>query len=159
LQLIQVNLVSLTHLTKMAVAEMSKRGCGKILNIGSTGSFTPSPLNAIYCATKAYVLNFSEGIAKDLEGTGITVTTLCPGATHTEFAEKAKMQNTRLFSSMVMNPDEVAKIGYRALIKGKRVVVAGLYNKLLVFSLRFTPRWLVLKIGKILLSPKSGAIS
>ncbi|MBI3600526.1 MAG: SDR family oxidoreductase [Nitrospinae bacterium] len=139
-------------------AEMSKRGCGKILNIGSTGSFAPTPLNAIYCATKAYVLNFSEGIAKDLEGTGITVTTLCPGATNTEFAEKAKMQNTRLFSSMVMSPDKVAKIGYRALMKGKRVVVAGLYNKLLVFSLRFTPRWLVLKIGKILMSPKLGAI-
>ncbi len=152
LQLIQLNLVSLTRLTKLAVAQMSKRGSGKILNVGSTGSFAPAPLNAIYCATKTYVLAFSEGIAKDLEGTGITVTTLCPGATNTEFAEKAQIQNIRLFRSLVMEPDAVAKTGYRALMKGKRVVVAGVYNKLLVFSLRFTPRWLVLAFGRILMS-------
>lgn len=79
----QVNMTSLTHLTKLAIAEMLKRDFGSILNIGSTGSFAPSLLNAVYCATKAFVLNFSEGISKDLEGTGISVTTLCPGATHT----------------------------------------------------------------------------
>src|SRR5574337_717426 len=148
LRLIQVNLVSLTHLTKLAVAHMSKRG-GKILNVGSTGSFAPAPLNAVYCATKAYVLHFSEGIAKDLEGTGITVTTLCPGATHTEFAAKANIEHIRLFRSLVMKPEQAARTGYRALMKGKRVVIAGLPNKLLVFSLRFTPRWLVLTLGRI----------
>ncbi|MHB8075483.1 SDR family NAD(P)-dependent oxidoreductase [Desulfosporosinus fructosivorans] len=154
LQLIQVNMVSLTHLTKLAIADMLKRGSGKILNIGSTGSFAPAPLNAIYCATKSYVLNFSEGISKDLEGTGISVTTLCPGATQTEFAEKAKLLNTRLFNSSVMSAEKVAKIGYRALFKEKRVEVAGMINKLLVFSIRFTPRWLVLELGKILMSSK-----
>ncbi len=154
LQLLQVNLVSLTQLTKLAVTEMLKKRNGKILNLGSTGSFAPAPLNAIYCATKAYVLNFSEGIAKDLEGTGVTVTTLCPGATRTEFAKKARIENVRLFKSMVMDAESVAKIGYCALMNGKRFVVAGLYNKLMVFSLRFTPRWLILKLGQMLMSPK-----
>lgn len=154
LRLMQVNMTSLTHLTKLAIAEMLKRGCGSILNIGSTGSFAPSPLNAVYCATKAFVLNFSEGISKDLEGTGISVTTLCPGATHTEFAEKAKILNTRLFSSSVMSAETVARIGYRALNKQKRVEVAGILNKILILSIRFTPRWLVLGIGQKLMSPK-----
>lgn len=154
LELMQVNMGSLTHMTKLAVAGMLQRGSGKILNIGSTGSFAPAPLNAVYCASKAYVLNFSEGISKDLEGTGITVTTLCPGATETEFAEKAGLLNTRLFSSSVMSAEKVAKIGYRALFKGKRLVVAGLSNKFLVFSLRFTPRMLVLSFGKRLMGPK-----
>ncbi len=152
LRLIQLNLVSLTHLTKLAVAHMYKHGRGKILNVGSTGSFAPAPLNAVYCATKAFVLHFSEGIAKDMEGTGITVTTLCPGATRTEFAIKANIEHIRLFRSLVMNPEAVAKTGYQALLKGKRVVVAGLPNKLLVFSLRFTPRWLVLILGRMLMS-------
>lgn len=154
LQLIQINMVSLTQLTKLAIEEMMKRGAGKVLNIGSTGSFAPAPLNAIYCATKAYVLNFSEGIATDLKGTGISVTTLCPGATRTEFAEKAKIQNTWLFNLSVMSAEKVAKIGYKALFKGKRVEIAGMSNKLLAFSIRFIPRWLVLKTGKMLMSPK-----
>lgn len=154
LQLIQINIVSLTQLTKLAMEGMLKRGSGKILNIGSTGSFAPAPLNAIYCATKAYVLNFSEGIAKDLEGTGISVTTLCPGATRTEFAEKAKMQNTRMFNLSVMSAEKVAQIGYKALFRGKRVKVAGMLNKLIVFSTRLIPRGLVLKTGKILMSSK-----
>jgi len=151
LQLIHVNLVSLTHMTKLAVAEMFKRGGGKILNLGSIGSFAPSPLNAIYCAAKAYVLSFSEGIAKDLEGTGITVTVLCPGATATEFPVKAQIEDTRLFRALVMDAETVAKIGYRALMRGKRVVAAGLYNKLTVFMIRFTPRWLILMLGKFLM--------
>lgn len=154
LLLLQTNLVSLTHLTHLAVTEMLKRGQGKILNIGSTGSFGPGPLNAVYCASKAYVLSFSEGISKDLEGTGITVTALCPGATRTEFAEKAQLQNTKLFSSFVMNAEKVASIGYKALLKGKRVEVPGLYNKLLVSSLRFTPRGMVLNLGKALMSSR-----
>lgn len=151
-RLLQVNLVALTQLTKLAVTSMIERGSGKILNIGSTGSFASAPFNAIYCATKAYVLHFSEGIAKDLQGTGITVTALCPGATRSEFAEKANMLHTRMFQFMVMDAGKVAKAGYRALLKGKRIVVPGLYNKFLVSSIRFTPRWLVLKLGQFLMS-------
>lgn len=152
LQLIQTNLTSLTHLTHLAITEMLKHGYGKILNVGSTGSFAPGPLNAVYCATKAYVLSFSEAISSDLAGTGISVTVLCPGATKSEFAEKAKLTNTRLFNSFVMTSEKVAKIGYKALFKGKTVVVAGLYNKLMIFSLRLSPRWMVLKLSKILMS-------
>lgn len=154
LRLIQVNLVSMTHLTKLAIEQMLKNGSGKILNVGSTGSFAPGPYNAVYCATKSYVLSFSEAIAKDLEGTGITVTTLCPGATRTEFAEKANMQNTRLFTSGVMSAEKCAKIGYKALMKGTRLAVAGLNNKLTVLSLRFVPRDTVLSISQRLMSQK-----
>lgn len=152
LKLLQVNLVAMTQLTKLVVASMMKRGTGKILNIGSTGSFASTPLNAIYCASKSYVLHFSEGIAEDLKGTGITVTTLCPGATRSEFAEKANILHTRLFRFMVMDARQVAKVGYRALLKGKKIAVPGFYNKLLVSSIRFTPRWLVLKLGQFLMS-------
>lgn len=154
LRMIQVNLLSLTHLTRLFIPEMLKRGDGKILNVGSTGSFGPGPLNAVYCATKGYVLNFSEAITEELNGTGVTVTTLCPGATKTEFAERAQIEDIRLFSYefMVMDAGKVAKIGYRALMKGKTVVVAGIVNKLTVFSLRFTPRKIVLKIIKFFMS-------
>lgn len=151
-RLIQTNLISLTYLTHLAVEEMRKKGYGKILNLGSIASFGPGPLNAVYCATKAYVLSFSEAIASDLNGTGITVTTLCPGATQSEFAEKAKMTNTWLFKKMVMDAETVARIGYRALFKGKRVVISGFWNKLMILSARFTPRGLMLRISKLLVS-------
>jgi short-subunit dehydrogenase len=152
LQLIQINLTSLTHLTNLAITEMLKHGYGKILNVGSTGSFAPGPLNAVYCSTKAYVLSFSEAISSDLKGSGITVTALCPGATRTEFAEKANLTDARIFKTFVMEPEKVAKIGYKALMRGKRVAVAGLYNRLMIFSLRFAPRWMALWLSKILMS-------
>lgn len=152
LQLIQTNLTSLTHLTNLAITEMLKQGYGKILNVGSTGSFAPGPLNAVYCATKAYVLSFSEAISSDLEGSGITVTALCPGATKSEFAEKANLTNARIFNSFVMTSRKVAEVGYKSLFKRKRVVVAGLYNKLMIFLLRLTPRWMILWLSKILMS-------
>jgi len=135
---------------------MLKKGGGKILNLGSTGSFAPAPLNAIYCATKAYVLSFSEGISKDLEGTGITVTTLCPGATATEFAGKAQIDDVRLFKTMVMDAGRVAEIGYKALMRERRLVVAGIYNKLMVSMIRFTPRRIILMLGQMLMSKKIG---
>ncbi len=152
LQLIQTNLTALTHLTYLFTSEMLKTGYGKILNVGSTGSFAPGPLNAVYCATKAYVLSFSEALASDLAGSGITVTALCPGATASEFAEKSGLTKTRVFNSAVMSSVKAARIGYQALLKGKRVVVAGLYNKLMIFAIRFTPRWMVLRISKMLMS-------
>ncbi|HOJ77373.1 MAG TPA: SDR family oxidoreductase [Bacillota bacterium] len=155
LSLLQVNIIAVTHLTRLLINDMITRGTGKIVNLGSTGSFAPGPLNAIYCASKAYVLSFSESLSKDLEGTGVTVTAICPGATATEFAAKAEILNTRIFATMVMKPDKVARIGYRALQSGRRIVVTGLYNKLLVFSIRFTPRWLILSISKFLMRKKA----
>lgn len=152
LRLIQVNLVALTHLTMLFGREMVDRGRGRILNVASTGAFSPTPLNAIYCATKAYVLSFSEAIARDLEGTGVTVTCLCPGATETRFAKRAGIENVRLFQAFVMNARDVARAGYRGLMSSKTTVVPGVYNQILVSLVRFTPRRLVTRIGKYLMS-------
>lgn len=155
IELLKLNIISLTELTKLATRNWIKqRKQGKILNIGSIGSFMPVPLNAIYCASKAYVLSFSEGISKDLKKTGITITTLCPGATKTEFAEKAGMTGARIFLHGVMKPDIVAKVGYKALMKGKRKVVAGFINKLMVLSVRFLPRNIVLDFGNFILGKR-----
>lgn len=152
LRMINVNLIALTRLTKLFLKDMAKRGNGKILNVGSTGSFAPGPLNAVYCATKAYVLSFSEAIAEEASGTGVTITTLCPGATKTGFAKRANIENIRLFKSRVMEASEVAEIGYRALMKGSITVVAGIRNKLTAFSIRMTPRRIVTKISHYLMT-------
>lgn len=153
LAMIQTNITSLTHLTKLAIDEMKKKGKGKILNIGSTGSFAPCPSIAVYCATKAYVLSFSEAIAYELEGTGITVTALCPGPTETGFAEAAGVVNAKSFKSGVMKAADAAKVGYEALMKEQPMVVAGLQNKLLTQSIRFSPRGLVTRISAFIMNP------
>jgi short-subunit dehydrogenase len=127
LEMLQVNVTAVTHLTHLLLPGMLARGRGRILNVGSTGSFTPGPYNAVYCATKAYVLSFSEALAAELDGSGVTVTTLCPGATDTAFVSRYGMQNVRLFRKM-MQPAEVARTGYAALRRGQRVVVAGAGN-------------------------------
>lgn len=137
--MIQLNIIALTHLTKLLIPYMLEKSYGKILNLGSVGSFTPGPLNAVYCATKAYVLSFSEAISEELKGTGVTVTTLCPGVTETNFARKADIENTKLFKNC-MKANKVAKIGYEALMKEKSYIVPGKLNKLTVFALRFLPR-------------------
>lgn len=153
MRLISVNMLALTKMTKLFLKGMVERGHGKILNVGSTGSFQPCPLNSIYCAGKAYVLHFSEGIAEELRGTGVTITTLCPGPTRTNFAKRANIEDIRLFRG-VMDAALVAEIGYRALMRGKRVVVAGFLNKVSAFSVRFSPRSLVTKAAYYLMSRK-----
>ncbi|MFQ5616277.1 MAG: SDR family NAD(P)-dependent oxidoreductase, partial [Anaerolineales bacterium] len=152
MQMIQVNLVSLTQLTKLFLPGMVARGRGRILNVGSTGSFMPVPLSAIYGATKAYVLSFSEAIAKELEGTGVTVTTLCPGVTITEFQKTAQIEGIRLLKVGAMSARSVAEIGYRGLAAGKKVVIPGAYNKLQVWSVRFTPRDVIATVSKIMMT-------
>lgn len=107
-----LNIFTLTKLTKLYGDGMIERGYGKILNLGSTGSFQPVPLNSAYCASKAFILHFSEGIAEELKGTGVTVTTLCPGATKINFAKRADIENTKLFKGKLLKADEVAKIWY-----------------------------------------------
>jgi uncharacterized protein len=147
-QMIQVNLVALTSLTKLFVRGMVARGYGKVLNVGSTASVASTPLMNVYAATKAYVLSFSEALAEELQGSGVTVTVLCPGSTNTRFAERAQMTDTRIFRGRVMNAREVARVGYTALLRGQRVAVVGAANKGMVFSMRFTPRSVVTKIAK-----------
>ena len=147
LEMIQVNIVALTQLTKLLLAPMVARKRGYILNVASTAAFQPGPLMAVYYATKAYVLSFSEAIADELSGSGVTVTALCPGPTETGFAAEAKMTGSRLFTMMrPMSPAKVARAGYRAMKAGRRVVIPGLRNKLLAQSVRVSPRRLVTKI-------------
>ncbi len=149
LAMIQVNLVALTELTKRFLPGMLRRGHGRILNVASTAAFQPGPLMAVYYATKAYVLSFSEALANETAGTGVTVTALCPGPTITEFQNRAGVGGTRLFHSpLVRDARSVALAGYRGMRRGRRVVVPGLENRLLVEAVRLTPRRLVTAIAR-----------
>ena len=151
LQMIQLNLVALTQLTKLLLDDMRKHGYGRILNLGSTGSFVPTPFNAVCSATKAYVLSFSEAVAEELEGSGVMVTVLCPGATRTEFQQRANMEDVRLLRFGAMEPKTVAEIGYSALMAGKGIVVPGLFNKAQVLATRLLPRKVMVRIAKMML--------
>jgi short-subunit dehydrogenase len=148
LDMIQVNAACVIHLTKLFVKDMVKQGYGRILNVASTAAFQPGPMMAVYFATKAYVLSFSEAIANELEGTGVTVTVLCPGPTATGFQQAAAMEEAKIASSgRMMDTRTVAEIGYRGLMAKKTVVIPGIRNKILAQSIRFSPsRKLVAKI-------------
>ena len=155
LAMIQVNLVALTSLTKLFVKHMLQRRSGAILNVASTGSFSPAPLDSVYCATKAHVLSFSEGLSEELQGTGVTVTALCPGPTATEFAARAEMLETNVFNGRLMSASAVASIGYRALMQHRVVAVTGMANKIMIFAMRFTPRSVTRKIARRMLSKRN----
>lgn len=152
-ELLEVNLIALTRLTHLLLPGMKQRGHGKILNVASTGSFSPGPWCAVYCAGKAYVLSFSEALAQELKGSGVTVTALCPGATATDFARRARMEETLLFRNLVMKAGAAAEAGYRALQAGRTVAIPGLMNNLLVFALRFLPREITARIAGYLMGP------
>jgi len=147
LNTMQLNMTALVLLTKLYISGMIAARSGKIMNVASTAAFQPGPLMAVYYATKSFVLSFSEAIANELEGTGVTVTALCPGPTATEFQTRAQMQNSGLVKGRkMMDARTVAEAGYRAMMSGKTVVIPGLGNKLLAQSIRFSPRRLVTKI-------------
>ncbi len=149
LAMVQVNVTALTELTRRCLPRMVSRRGGRILNVASTAAFAPGPLMAVYYASKAYVLSFSEAIGNELQGTGITVTALCPGPTRTGFAAAAGIEESNLFSGPnVMEVGPVAAAGWRGLQRGRAVVVPGLLNKLLLFSVRLGPRWLVRRITR-----------
>lgn len=141
LDLLQVNINALTQLCKLFIPGMISRQRGYILNVGSTAGFQPGPLMAVYYASKAYVVHFSEAIANELKDKGIKVTVLCPGPTETEFVERAGLEGSNLFKSLhVMDSRPVAQAGYDGLMTGKTVVIPGLMNKLTVQSNRISPR-------------------
>src|SRR6266849_3604472 len=157
LRQIQLNVTTLTHLTRLYLPEMierakvettAERKSGGILNVASTAAFQPGPLMAVYFATKAYVLHFSEALANELDGSGVTVTALCPGATATEFHKRANMLSSRMLQLGAMNARTVAEDGYRALIAGKPVVISGFRNWLIAQSVRFSPRRLVTAVAR-----------
>ena len=141
LAMIGVNVVTLTHLTKLLVPGMRRRGRGRVLNVASTAAFLPGPLMTVYYATKAYVLSFSEGLAEELRGTGVTVTALCPGPTETGFQRRAAMEDSKLISGRrIAAAETVARAGYVGLMRGQRVVVPGLVNRVTVQVPRLVPR-------------------
>jgi hypothetical protein len=155
LDLLQVNVVALTHLTKLFARDMVRQGRGRILNLASTAAFQPGPLMAVYYASKAYVLHFSEAIANELKGSGVTVTALCPGPTETGFVAAADMAKSNLFKNQaVMDSATVAKIGYEGMKKGKTLVIPGLSNKVVAQLHRIAPREWVAQSVRMLQSKR-----
>ena len=148
LRQIQLNVTTLTHLTRLYLPEMIERKSGRVLNVASLAAFQPGPLMAVYYATKAYVLHLSEAIANELHGTGVTVTCLCPGATVSEFHKRANMTDIHLLRFGAMETRAVAEDGYCALMKGKPVVISGFRNWLLAQSVRFSPRQMVIAVAR-----------
>jgi hypothetical protein len=150
-QMLNLNVVALTMLTRALLPGMIERRRGRILNVASTAAFQPGPLMAVYYASKAYVLSFSEALSEEARGTGVTVTCLCPGPTRTGFQDRADIQRTRLLevSSMLSSAD-VARAGYEAMMAGRPLIVPGWMNKIGVHAMRLTPRTLAPKIIRAL---------
>jgi short-subunit dehydrogenase len=146
LELLQVNIVALTHLSKLFLPGMLARRRGYLMNVASTAAFQPGPLMAVYYASKAYVLSLSEALANECEGTGVRVSALCPGPTETGFVAAAGMGDSKLFDRAVMDARTVAEAGYRGLLAGKTIVIPGLRNNLLARSIGFFPRHLVTRV-------------
>ncbi len=145
--MLQLNVVTLTELTKHLLPGMVARGRGGVLNVASTAAFQPGPLMAVYYATKAYVLSFSEALAEEVRDSGVSVTALCPGPTHSGFQARAAMEDSKLVKGKrLMDAASVAHAGYEGFRRGATVVVPGLGNQLLVQSVRFTPRTWVTRI-------------
>lgn len=132
---IMLNVNALVQLTRVFLPAMVKRGSGKILNVASTAAFLPGPFMSVYYASKAFVLAFSLGLAEELEGSGVVVSTLCPGATKTGFAGRAGLLTSKLFGGELMTPEYVAKVGYEGLERGDRVVVTKPMTTWLMFGL------------------------
>jgi len=147
LEMVQVNVVALVHLTRLLLPAMIARRSGRILNLGSTAGFVPGPFMADYYASKAFVNSFSQALWYELRGTGVTVTVSCPGATATEFAQVAGNDKTPLFKAGAMGATEVAKHAYRAMMRGTRLVIPGLKNKLLIQSMRVSPSSVLLGVA------------
>jgi uncharacterized protein len=147
LEMVRLNSLSLLHLTRLFLPAILERKRGGLLNVASTAAFQPGPNMAVYFATKAFVLSLSEALFEEVRGTGVHVTCLAPGPTATAFAAVADMEDSRLFSLGTLSAEEVAKAGYRGFRRGKALVVPGVANRLVAFSVRFTPRWLVRKIA------------
>lgn len=140
LQLLQVNIVALTELTKLLLPAMKERGRGRILNVASTAAFQAGPLMAVYYASKAYVLHFSEALATELEDSGVTVTALCPGPVQSEFQETAHMTASRVVQGQMMSAREVAEAGLKGMERGKRVVVPARAARAFIGLVRVLPR-------------------
>ncbi len=147
LEMLQLNVVTLTHLTKLLLPGMLQRGRGRVLNVASTAAFQPGPRMAVYFASKAYVLSFSEALAEELRGSSVTVTALCPGATRTGFQKRSGLDRTAVGEGrMFMDASKVARIGFEGMNRGRAVVIPGVVNKLMAASVRLLPRRVVTRM-------------
>ena len=150
-EMMQLNMVALVELTKRILPGMVSRGRGHILNVASTAAFQPGPFMAVYFATKAFVLSFSEAVNEELRGTGVSLTTLCPGPTDSEFFDAAKIKNSALTKRKIPSSLEVARTGLDAMFACKRTVIHGLSNRIGTLAGRFLPRGLVIRATRGLL--------
>ena len=146
LSMIQLNVIALTALTRKFLPDFVTRNSGRVLNVSSTASLMPGPLQAVYFATKAYVTSFSNAIAEELSDTNVTVTALLPGATDTGFADTAGMSNSSLFDN-TFSAREVAQTGYDAMLEGKLDIMAGVSfgQKLMMKTIPITPKKVLMK--------------
>ena len=146
---IQLNIAALTALTRFFLPAMVARHSGRVLNVASTAGFQPGPMMAVYYASKAYVLSFSEALANELQGSGVTVTCLCPGPTLTNFQKRANIEGSRLFQRFgPMDARVVARDGYRALMKGRSLKISGVQNWLVAEAVRAAPRKAVTAVSR-----------
>jgi short-subunit dehydrogenase len=147
-RMIAVNISALVTLTKLCLPGMVERHRGRVLNVASTAAFLPGPNMAVYYATKAFVLSFSEAIADELRGTGVTVTALCPGPTQTAFQRVAGMHQSRLVQGTMMSASDVAEAAYRGMLAGDPVVIPGFTNSMVPLLVRLLPRRLATIVSR-----------
>lgn len=140
LNMIQLNIAALVHLTGLFLSGMKARKAGRILNVASTAAFQPGPLMATYYATKAFVLSWTEALNAEMKGTGVTLTALCPGPTESGFQNRAAMTDSKLVQGTLMSGESVAQQGYDALMAGSDIVVPGFRNQFFAFVVRLTSR-------------------
>lgn len=149
ISMLRLNIEACVRLTKYFLPGMLERRRGRILNTASVAGFEPGPMLAVYHATKAFVLSWSEALATELKGTGVTLTALCPGPVDTDFFTKADMIDTHAFQdTKLMAPQEIAETGYKSLMAGERVIVPGAVNKALVFGRRLMPEFAQAKMNE-----------
>lgn len=154
-RMIGLNILSMTHLTRLLLPSMIAQGSGIILNVASTAAFQPGPWMSVYFATKAFCLSFSQALADELQDKGVTVTCLCPGPTATRFQESASMANIRLDATLKpCDPMDVARCGYLSMLKGRRVSVVGSLNQAFALGAKFLPSRLAAMGVRFMQSPK-----
>lgn len=152
-EMIEVNVTALVQLTRLLLPAMIARRDGRILNVASTAAFQPGPFMSVYYASKAFVFSFSYALADELEGTGVTVTTLCPGPTQTPFHQRAgRFHSRKILSFWMMSATNVAELGFRGLMNGRRVVIPGFLNKVGFLFAKFLPTRIPTKAARRVIS-------
>ena len=155
LSIIDLNTRAMTELCLRFMPHMLERNDGGFINVASTAAFMPGPYMTVYYASKAFLLSFSEGLAAELAGTGVTVTTLCPGPVRTGFQARAGMQHFGMLQNlMAMSASDVAQAGWDGFKQHRRVVIPGVFNMIAAYSGRYMPRWLVLPVVNAIQAPR-----